>query len=90
MKPKYVKMTRRYSHGAAALSINSKCVEVVLFGGRRKFCGSTKADTAVLRFGESYSTCILTGWHQTVCRDSHKSVVISFMCSKCILVDDFY
>ena len=39
-------MLKRCHHGAAALSVSSECVEVILFGG----VGET-TDLAVLRFG---------------------------------------
>ena len=39
-------MLKRFGHGAAALSVSSKCVEVILFGGM-----SEMRDLAVLRFG---------------------------------------
>ena len=48
-------MLKRYGHGAAALSVSSKCVEVILIGGRRAFRGTVIANTAVLRFGRSYN-----------------------------------
>ena len=48
-------MLRRYGHGAAALSVSSECVEVILFGGRSVFRGTVSANTAVLRFGRSYN-----------------------------------
>ena len=46
------KLIQRYGHGAAAVSVNSDCVEVILFGGKRKYRGSHIADQVVLRFGE--------------------------------------
>ena len=45
------KLMQRFSHGAAAVTVNSDCVEVILFGGRNKK-GSLMADTVVVRFGE--------------------------------------
>ena len=45
------KLMQRSSHGAAAVTINSDCVEVILFGGEDKK-GSLMADTVVVRFGE--------------------------------------
>ena len=47
-------LLQRYSHGAAALSVSSECVEVILFGGRSTFFGDDLLNTAVLRFGRSY------------------------------------
>ena len=51
MPEKYQKLIQRYGHGAAALTVNSDCVEVILFGGRGKN-GPLMADTTILRFGE--------------------------------------
>ena len=48
-------MLKRFCHGAAALSVSSECVEVILFGGRSIFLGTNLANTAVLRFGRSYN-----------------------------------
>ena len=48
-------MLKRYVHGAAALSVSSECVEVILFGGRSAFRGTVIANTAVLRFGRCYN-----------------------------------
>ena len=45
---------KRLYHGAAALSVSSECVEVILFGGRSRIVGFNLANTAVLRFGRSY------------------------------------
>ena len=47
-------MLKRMSHGAAAFSVSSECVEVILFGGRSEVGGTDLANTAVLRFGRSY------------------------------------
>ena len=51
MPEKYKKLIQRLGHDAATLTVNSDCVEVILFGGydRRN---SLMADTTVLRFGE--------------------------------------
>ena len=46
------KLIQRLCHGAAAVTVNSDCVEVILFGGKRKYGGSNIADPVVLRFGE--------------------------------------
>ena len=43
------KTLERWGHGAAALSVSSKCVEVILFGGYDEV--SMIADTTVLGFG---------------------------------------
>ena len=51
MPEKYKKLIRRFGHGAATLTVNSDCVEVILFGG---FGNSLMADTTVLRFGELF------------------------------------
>ena len=51
MPQKDKKLIQRYSHGAAAVTVNSDCVEVILFGGESKN-GSLMADTVVVRFGE--------------------------------------
>ena len=51
MPEKYKKLIQRERHGAAALIVNSDCVEVILFGGYSKH-GSLMADTTILRFGE--------------------------------------
>ena len=45
-------LIHRYGHGAAAVTVNSDCVEVILFGGKRKFIGSLLADPVVLTFGK--------------------------------------
>ena len=48
-------MLKRYAHGAAALSVSSEFMEVILVGGRSAFRGTVIANTAVLRFGRSYN-----------------------------------
>ena len=45
------KLVQRWSHGAAAVTVNSDCGEVILFGGRDKN-SSLMADTVVVRLGE--------------------------------------
>ena len=50
---KYKKLLQRDGHGAATLTVNSDCVEVILFGGRDKD-DSLMADTTMLRFGEYF------------------------------------
>ena len=47
-------MLKRAYHGAAALSVSSECVEVIMFGGWSETRGTDLANTAVLRFGRSY------------------------------------
>ena len=44
-------MLKRWGHGAAALSVSSECVKVILFGGRHIPPGVTT--TVVLGFGMS-------------------------------------
>ena len=51
MPEKDKKLIQRFRHGAAAVTVNSDCVEMILFGGVNKK-GSLKADTVVVRFGE--------------------------------------
>ena len=57
MPEKDKKLIQRYDHGAAAVTVNSDCVEVILFGGYEDFGSSPIADTVILRFGK-YS-CIM-------------------------------
>ena len=45
------KLIQRWRHGAAAVTVNSDCVEVILFGGWDKN-DSCIADTVVVTFGE--------------------------------------
>ena len=49
------KLVQRHSHGAAPLTINPECVEVVLFGGNQEMMESLISDTTALRFGKSFS-----------------------------------
>ena len=51
MPEKDKKLIQRQCHGAATLTVNSDCVEVILFGGFDKNY-SLMADTTILRFGE--------------------------------------
>ena len=44
-------MLKRWGHGAAALSVSSECVQVILCGGSDR--DSMIADTTVLGFGMS-------------------------------------
>ena len=53
MPEKDKKLLRKFGHGAAAVTVNSDCVEVIFFGGYKKK-GSLIADTVVVRFGESF------------------------------------
>ena len=46
------KLIRRYGHGAAAVTVNSDCVEVIVFGGRNKLGLPVIADPVVLTFGK--------------------------------------
>ena len=45
------KLFQRWGHCAAAVTLNSDCVEVILFGGQKELGGSNIADPVVLRFG---------------------------------------
>ena len=49
---KYKKLLQRFSHGAAAFTVNSALVEVILFGGQKELQGSLIADPVVLGFGK--------------------------------------
>ena len=51
MPEKYKKLVWRYGHKAAALTVKSDCVEVILFGGCDKH-SSIMAETTIFRFGE--------------------------------------
>ena len=51
MPRKDKKLIQRDGHGAAAVTVNSDCVEVILFGGWDKK-NSAMADTVVVRLGE--------------------------------------
>ena len=51
MPEKDKKLIQRYGHGAAAATVNSDCVEVILFGGQNKN-RSVIADPEVVRFGQ--------------------------------------
>ena len=53
MPEKDKKLIQRWSHGAAAVTVNSDCLEVILFGGFMG--GSRTADTVAVRFGECFS-----------------------------------
>ena len=44
------KLWERWAHGAAAFSVSSEYVEVILFGGFTK-AGSRMEDTTILGFG---------------------------------------
>ena len=44
-------LIQRWSHGAAAVTVNSDCVEVIVFGGWKNGL-SIVADTVVLTFGK--------------------------------------
>ena len=52
MPEKNKKLIQRLTHGAAAVTVNSNCVEVILFGGWKELLGSYIADPVVLRLGE--------------------------------------
>ena len=51
MPEKGKKLIQRSGHGAAAVTVNSDCAEVMVFGGYNKN-GSVMADTVVVRFGK--------------------------------------
>ena len=57
MPEKDKKLILRHSHGAAAVTVNSDCMEVSLFGGYNKD-DSITADTVVVRFGEFFMLII--------------------------------
>ena len=42
----------RFGHGIAAVTVNSDCVEVIAFAGRKNLGLSFIADPVVLRFGK--------------------------------------
>ena len=48
------KLLQRCGHSAASFTISPECMEVVLFGGKKKLFESLIADTAVLRFGKAF------------------------------------
>ena len=54
MPEKDKKLLQRWAHGAAAVTVNSDCVEVILLGGVNKN-NSRMADTVVVRFGECFT-----------------------------------
>ena len=56
MPEKDKKLIHRFGHGTAAVTVNSDCVTVLLFGGQKKNGGSPIADMVVLRFGK-YGGC---------------------------------
>ena len=51
MPQKDKKLIQKWRHGAAAVTVNSDCVEVILFG-ERDMKDSIMADIVVVRFGE--------------------------------------
>ena len=51
MPEKDKKVIQRHGHGTAAVTVNSDCVQVILFGGVNKN-HSLVADAVVVRFGE--------------------------------------
>ena len=50
MPEKYKQLIQRERHSASTFSVNSDCVEVILFGGYDNHF-SLIADTTILRFG---------------------------------------
>ena len=51
------KLIQRSGHHAAAVTVNSDCVEVIVFGGWKKGL-SIVADPVVLTFGKLIRDCI--------------------------------
>jgi len=45
------KLLQRFNHGAAALTVNSDCMEVISFGGKKMLGEPPLAEQVVLRFG---------------------------------------
>ena len=60
MPENYKKLIKRFCHGAAAVTVNSDLVEMILLGGQKPplRLGSPIADTVVLRFGKYSSVMI--------------------------------
>ena len=58
MPEKDKKLIKKYGHGAAAVTVNSDCVEVILFCGVNKNC-SVMADTVVVRFGKNHGVIFI-------------------------------
>ena len=58
MPEKNKKQLERFGHGATAFTVNSDCVEVILFGGMKDLLESPIADTVVLRFGKCSNVMI--------------------------------
>ena len=58
MSEKDQTLLQRWGHGAAAVTVNSDCVEVILFAGVNKI-GSLIADTVVVRFGECFTVPLI-------------------------------
>ena len=64
---KYKKLIQRWGHGAAAVTVNSDCVEVIVFGGLKGV--SVIADSVVLTFGKCIYSVVgmevikITGLH---------------------------
>ena len=61
MPEKDNELIQRFGHGAAAVTVNSDCVEVILYGGNKELGGSFIANAVVLRFGKYhiFYTCFL-------------------------------
>ena len=45
-------LLQRWAHSAATLTVDSDCVEMILFGGWDKNGSLMAADTSIFRFGE--------------------------------------
>ena len=58
MSEKDKELLQRWAHGAAAVTVNSDCVEVILFTGVKK--GSFNAGTVVVRFGECFTVPLIS------------------------------
>ena len=86
MPEKYKKLIQRFCHGAAAVTVNSDCVEVILFGGRKDvhLLGSPPiADPVVLRFGK-YS-CVMISNIFIVCSNCNPRFTVFLMVNMYLL-----
>ena len=57
MPEKDKNLIQRYHHGAAAVTVNSDCMEVILFGGWRNRL--LMADTVVIKFGKNLGVLLI-------------------------------
>ena len=69
MPEKDKKLMQRWGHGAAAFTINSDYMEVLLFGGWKE--GLPIADPVVLRFGKHGHVLINTHFCSKFCPCNH-------------------